>query len=405
MEMKQSMIAGGLLALVLSVSCLDRRDDRAVVTSKPTETTRASPRPENEKPVKPAKKQPARDIQGFRVGMNMQEVKQLLAKKGIREYETGFSDFYAYSPSFGAEIALRFTCGATDYILSTVELSTKFSEDEADRAVAAYWDKLVSKYGAPTRSDAGPGSMDLCWGQCEQTGAWRLDARTTAPEGGTMRFSAALSDASLVLACGELRRAKIDRWLNRWIADARKFTPGMDFRKAAAAFWKRYQDRLTVSQERDTGGVEYSITNFVATDHEYFAGLDYEASFFEGEGPGEVILKFTGDQAGAGDPLNRRLYYTFFSTTKFTDKHLFSDIQGKLDRFTNVFGDPVETRKEPDRLVARWVHGSEQRVVVVEDSGLISLEQSDLALQEAYRDAAVRTLSELDRKKFDQDLF
>lgn len=400
-QMKRSMIACGLLALALCVSCRDQGERGPAVTSKPAETALTVP----EKPLKPVKKGPSRDIQGFRTGMGMQEVKQLLAKKGIREYETGFSDLFVYSPAFGAEIMLRFTCGANQYILSNVELSTNFSASEADRAIAAYWDKLVAKYGPPARSDAGPASMNLCWGQCDEPGNWKLEAKTSDLKNGNLQFVATLSDDALVSACSELRRSKIDRWLNRWIADVQRFSPGMDFPSAAAVYRKRYQERLLANEERDEDAAEYPVTSFVVKDHEYFSGLDYEALMFEGEGPGAVTLKFTGDQAGNGDRLNKRLYYAYFSTTRFGNTHLYSDMQQKLDRFIKTFGDPLETTKQDDRIIARWVQGAQERLVTIEDSGRISLEQTDLGLKEAYREAAIRRLTELNSKKFDQPLF
>ena len=105
--------------------------------------------PGRKNPVKAARKRPARDIQGFRAGMNMQAVKQLLRKKGIKAYETAFSDLFVFKPAFGTEIELRFACGGKGFILSKVKFNALFPADEADRAIAIYREKLVAKYGPP----------------------------------------------------------------------------------------------------------------------------------------------------------------------------------------------------------------------------------------------------------------
>ena len=220
-----------------------------------------------------------------------------------------------------------------------------------------------------------------------------------------MLLTVSLSDASLDRACGDLRRGRIDRWLNQWIADVQKYTPGTGLKSASAAYQKRYRDRLTVREEREAEADEYPATSLVATEYDFFAGLDYDALLFDGEGPGSVILKFTGDDAGTGNPLNQRLYYSFFSTTKFGDGLMFPDAQGRMDRFIAAFGKPLETTPKPDGVTARWVEGAKERVVIIENSGMISVEQSALSLKEAYHDAAAHNLNEQKSRQLVQDLF
>ncbi len=406
MVMKHRTVVCYLLILLFLSSCREQQQTGKVSEIAKMTGMEQAPLPSRKvKSAQPSQKLSPWDIQGFRTGMGMISVKQLLDKKGITGYETGFSDLFVYAPAVGAEIRLQFTCGPQEFVLDRVELTTIFPASESDRAIATYWDRLVAKYGHPARSDAGPGTMDLFWGTGKQPDGRMLEAKTTVPEKENIRLIVTLSDQSLVRSCVERRAVKIDRWLNQWIGDVQKFSPGMGFKSVAAVFQKRYRDRLLVSEERDEGAAEYPVTNLVATDYDYFDGLNYDTLLFEGEGPGTIILKFTGDQAGKGNSLNQRLYYTYFSTTKFTDKHLYSGMQHKLDRFIKAFGNPVETTKRPDGITARWVKDTKQRVVIIEDSGLISLEQWDFTLRETYRNAAVKNLIELNRNKFNLEIF
>lgn len=338
--------------------------------------------------------------------MGMKEVKRLLARKGIKEFETAFPDLFVYSPAFGADIKLQFTCGAREYILRDIELSAAFRDDEADSALAAYRNKLAARYGPATSAVQGADRIGLCWGRCEKTDGARLEAKTTeaAPDG-MMRLVVTMGDDSLTAACGELRRGKINRWLNQWIVEARKYSTGMGLKAATAAYQKRYQDRLVVTEERDGERAEYPVMSLVAAEHDYFEGLDFEALFFEGEGPGIMRLKFTGDQAGKANPLNQRLYYSYFATTKFGAGLHPADMMEKLDLFIRAFGKPLETTNQEDRIFARWRQDAKEQSVTIENSGMIIVEQTDRALQEAYRDAAVQRFGDLDRTKFDQNLF
>ncbi len=401
---KRMRTSCALVVVLLSVFVLSANGAPAIPSQQKTSAT-ASGKAVRKQTTAAARKQPARDIQGFRIGMGMKRVKQLLARKGVREYESGFSDLLVYAPAYDSEMRLLFTCGRREFVLSNVELSAAFPAGEADRAIATFWDQLTAKYGDPVLGDALPGSMYLCWGSCGQPEGWKLEALTTVPEKGAQQLVVTLGDESLGKICSDRRGASIDRWLDRWIVDALKYSPGMGFRNASFVYGKRYRDRLAARAERDEASGAFPLTNLVAKEFEYFDGLDYDALMFEGTGPGSIILKFTGDEAGAKNPLNQRLYSAFFSTTRFRNLHLGPEMQRKLELFVKGLGKPLETTVLPDRITARWVEGAKQRSVVIEDSGLITFEQSDLALKEAYRDAAVQNFTELSRKRFDRNLF
>jgi hypothetical protein len=337
--------------------------------------------------------------------MSMNEVKQLLLKKGIRDYATDFSDLIVYQPAPDAEVKLSFTCGARWNVLSAAELSLSFPSRDVDVAVGAYKNHLVDTYGPPVRSDAAPGNMDLCWGDCEKSDGWKLESRTTVTAGGRMQLMTRLSDQLLVRACDERRPAQIDRWLDSWISDMLQYTLGMILRSASAAYGRRYHEHLTVDVKTEQGTGENPLDSFVANEHEYFAGLDYDALYFEGAGPGTITLNFTGDQAGRKSQLNQRLYSASFTTTAFKNLHLAEGMQQKMKLFIKVLGKPTETNEQEGRISARWVDGTKEHQVTIEDSGRISFEQSDPGLKEAYRDAVDRYLADLSRKRYDQNPF
>ncbi len=348
------------------------------------------------------------NIQGFRIGMTVGQVKQLLWKKKVHGYETGFSDIFAYSPSPGTEIRLLLTCSAKGYILGKVELTTSFTTEETELAVPKFREKLVAKYGTPLFSGAQGDPLDFCWGQCEQgAGGIKLTAVTTAPQGNKRTLALTLGNDALVQACLELRPKKINSWLYQWIDAVQKFKLGMSLKEASALYWKRYQNRLELDEERDEAAPQYAVTDYVAKEYDFFTALDYESQAFEGVDLGTIVLKFTGDQAGAGkdSSLKKKLYYASFSTAKFTDMHVYTDVQQKLDRFIKVYGTPVETVPQPGGITARWQQDSKQRSVSIFDSGLITFEQSDPALKDAYREAAVKKIDEYNKTRFDRPIF
>lgn len=166
-----------------------------------------------------------------------------------------------------------------------------------------------------------------------------------------------------------------------------------------------YQDTIAPDEERDEASPRYAVTDYAVKDYDFFTALDFESQAFEGEGLGTIILKFTGDQSGKGS-LNKRLYYASFSTTRFTDRHLYSDVKQKLGKFIKVFGAPAEVVQQPDGITARWQQDAKQRSVGIFDSGLIAFEQSDPELKGAYRDAAVRKIdSKYNKTRFDRPIF
>ena len=103
--------------------------------------------------------------------------------------------------------------------------------------------------------------------------------------------------------------------------------------------------------------------------------------------------------------MNRRLYYTSFTTTKFTDHHIYDDTEKKLDEFIKSYGALSEVVTERDGVRACWQQDSLQRSLSIIDSGLITFEQSDLSLKNAYRDAAIKNINEYNRTKFDKASF
>ncbi len=348
---------------------------------------------------------PSLNIQGFRVGMTVKTVRQLLQKKKVTGYETAFSDLFVYDPSPGTEMKLLFTCGPKGNVLGKVELSTAFTVDETEAALAKFKEKLVSKYGMPSISDSQWDRLDFCWGQCgqDETGT-KLTARTTAPQGGRRALVLTLDNDSLAETCAKLRPKKINGFLYQWIDDVKKFKPGMSFRDASALYQKRYHDTMAVEEERDEASTQYAVTDYVVKGYDFFTALDYESLTFEGQGPGAIILKFTGDQAGKGS-LNRRLYYTSFSTTTFKNVALGPDLPKKLALFIRAYGKPSDLSETPGKILASWEDGPVSRKLEIDDTGFIAFEQSDTTLKDAYREAATENLRKYWKGRLDRNLF
>ena len=213
------------------------------------------------------------NIHGFRIGMTPSEVKQLLQKKKVSGYETGFSDIFAYSPSPGTEIRLLLTCTTKGYTLGKVELTTSFTTEEAALAVPKFKEKLIAKYGMPMFSGPQGGLLDFCWGQCEQGASGiKLTAVTTAPQGNKRTLALTLSNDALIKTCAELRPKKINGWLYQWIDAVQKFKLGMSLKDASALYGKRYQNKLELEVERDEAAQQYAVTNYAAKEYDFFHG-------------------------------------------------------------------------------------------------------------------------------------
>ena len=273
------------------------------------------------KTVKTKKTVAPLNVQGFRIGMTVGEVKQLLQKKKIRGYETGFSDILVYSPTPGTDIRLLMTCSAKGYLLEKVELTTSFTSEETELAVPKLKEKLIAKYGMPPVTGSQGELLDFCWGKCEQdAGGVKLTATTATAQGNKSILSLTLGNDELVRACSELRPKKINSWLYQWMDAMQKIKLGMPLKDVEKLYQKRYQNELQLDEEQDEASQQYAVTNYVVKDYDFFTTLDYESQTFEGVEPGAIVLKFTGDQAGKGGALNKKLYYASFSTTKFTDQ-------------------------------------------------------------------------------------
>ena len=346
------------------------------------------------------------NIDGHRIGMSVAQVKQQLNRRKVSGFQTGFSDLFVYDPSPDSEIKLQFTCSAQGNILGRVEFTTLFTAEETEAVLPKFKEQLVARYGLPTRAESQPDRLDFCWGPCEQgaSGA-KLTALTTAAQGNKRALALTLSDDALIQACAEMRPQKINNWLYQWIDAVQEFKLGMPLRDASALYEKRYQRKLDPDEERDEAAQQYAVTNYVVKDHDFFTTLDFESQAFEGAGLGTIVLKFTGGQAGKDSVLNKKLYYASLSTTKFTDRHVYADVKQKLDRFVKVYGTPAEVVPHPGGITARWQHDAQQRSVSIFDSGLITFEQSDPALKDAYRDAAVRKIGEYHNARFDRPMF
>lgn len=393
------------MSFLLLLSVFIRPADAAPAASRPGTSLQDSPTTRTVRSAGPRKKRFSRDIQGFRPGMGMKTVKQLLKKKRINDYKTGFTDLFIYSPAYGAEVKLQFTCGVRERVLSAVELSTKFPASEVDRAVASYSEKLSAKYGPPVRSESGHRGINMCWGACGPQGGRILEATTKPVEKGDMQFVVALRDPARARACAERRTVKINRWLNRWTRDIRKFQIGMSLNEASLYYQKRYHDRLVTEEEQDQISERDAVWSYTVRDYDFFSDLDYESVNFEGEGPGTILMKFTADQADPKSRLNKRLYYALFTTTAFSKGHAFTDMQTKIDAFIMTYGNPVEVLQSADQITAQWRMGSGQVKVSVMDSGLITVEQSAPGIKNAYRDSALRKFEELRKNMFDTPLF
>ena len=346
------------------------------------------------------------DIQGYRIGMTVSEVKQVLRKRNITGYQTGFSDQYAYNPSPDTEVRLTFACSSPEDVLAGVDLTITFTVEESEVAVSTFKEKLTAKYGTPSVAEFQAERIDSCWGQCGQTAeGTQLRARTTAARGSIRSLALTLSNDGLAKACEDVRLARINRWLYQWIDSVQEFRLGMSLKDASALYLKRYGEKLAVDHERDDSSQQQIVTSLVTRDYDFFRGLDFDSHVFKGEGPGMVILKFTGDEADEGSTLNRRLYYTSFTTTKFTDHHVYNDAEKKLDRFSKSYGAPAEVVTKPDGVAARWQQDELQRSLSIINSGMITFEQSDLSLKNAYRDAAIKNITEYKRNKFNKASF
>ncbi len=368
------------------------------------QTAEPSPAKTKSKAIQARKNTPALSIQDFRIGMTAPEVKQLLLKKNIRNYDTGFSDVFAYNPSPGTEIRLLLACAAKGNVLGKVELTMPFTTEENAIAIPKIKEKLIARYGMPVFM--GPqGDLDFCWGQCDQGAAGvKLTALATPPQGNKRTFALTLGNESLFQACSAQRPKTINSWLYQWIAAVQKFKIGMSSNDAAQWYRKRFQNNMELEEERDEESPHYAVINYVSKDYDFFASLDYDSQAFDGIDLGTIILKFTGDQAGKST-LNRKLYYTLFSTTKFSDQHAYPDVKQKLDQFIKAYGMPLEVVPQPDGITARWQQGSQQRSVSIYDSGLITFEQSDPALKDAYRESAVKKIEEFTKTRFDNPAF
>lgn len=79
----------------------------------------------------------------------------------------------------------------------------------------------------------------------------------------------------------------------------------MPFKDPSILYQKRYQDTMAPDEERDEASPRYAVTDYAVKDYDFFTALDFESQAFEGEGPGTIIMKFTGDQSGKGS-LNKR---------------------------------------------------------------------------------------------------
>lgn len=331
------------------------------------------------------------EIKGHRVGITVAEVKRQLREMSVKNYETGFSDLIVYDPSPGTEIKLLLTCSADGPVVARVERSNRIPEGENDPGLMRIQDELLAEYGTPTIAESRGGGLDLCWGQCVAGADGSTIAARITSQGkkkGAMALS--ISNNALIQACARLRPKKINAWLYQWIAAIQKFKPGMSLQEASALYKKRYQNQLIADEQQDEAFPQAPVTYYVVNDYDFFSALDYEAQSFEGEGPGTIILKFTGDHADKDSILNRKLYTMSFSTTNFTDQHSYVDVKQKLDAFIKVYGPPVEIIQQPDGIAARWQKDTEQRSVNIFDSGLISFEQSDQAIKDAYREAALK---------------
>lgn len=358
-------------------------------------------------PAAPVKKQAVQlTVQGFRIGMTRSAVKEALGKRKVAGYETGFSDLFVYRTSPDTDIQLAFACSSKGPILSSVILNTIIENQDLSTAAPKYREMLISKYGAPTLIISDGDSPDFCWGRCApDTSGVKLQAKLLVAYGAEQHFVVSLIDDSLAKTCAALRQKKINRWLSQWIAGIQKFRPGATMDEAAKVYSSQYKEKMVLDAERESGHPQYPLSDYVVKNYDFFTALDPDSRVFEGEGPGSVILKFTGDQAGRGDRSNRRLYYVYFSTTRFTNNPLSGGLQQKLERFIKVYGEPREVFPQPGSLYAVWEQRTVTRKLEIHDSGLMIFEQYDLALKEAYRNKVIRKVDQYRRSKYDRSFF
>lgn len=360
--------------------------------------------------AKPAKAKkisaPALVVQGFSPGMAMPQVRQLLKKKGVNEYTTAYADLFVYSPAPNTELRLRFTCAAKGWVLGAAELETVFSREEAAVAVPKYRDMLLAKYGVPALSSAAQDRIDLCWGAC-LSGAkgTRAAASTSDTPDGMVRLRLVVENSGLMRACQGDRENKIGRWLTQWARDIARFQLGMSVREASRLYQKRFGDPLYLVREKEDGGGRKPVTVLAAKEHDFFAGLDADSLLFEGKGPGQVALRFTGNEAEFATGLNERLFSLSFTTTSFSDDRQYRDLDGLLAPFLRAYGKPIEIIRQTGMAMATWQGGGKKRQVTVSDTGLITVEQFDSVLLETYRDAAVQRQQGDAATRFDKNIF
>jgi hypothetical protein len=345
-------------------------------------------------------------IRGFQPGMTMSEVKQLLRKKKIYAYETAFSDLFAFEPDPGSEMKLEFACSSKGPILAKVRLFVSFTAEETGMVLPKLKQKLIERYGMPRIRESQSNMFDFCWGRCgqEQSGL-KLEAATTAlPQGNNRSLVLMLQNGEMLQACKDIRIRRINGWLRRWVDDVMRFKPGLPLKQAAAFYQRRYREKMAPAGERDNGPGQFGVRGYTVKEHDFFDGLDYDSLAFEGSGPGDIILKFTGDQTGNGTG-NSRLYYSFFSTTKFAQGYAYGAVRPMLERFIKVLGTPTEVSTCQDGVMAVWQHDTRKMTAVIHDSGLITFEQSDSSLQESYNEAAVKMREGLNKNRFEGSLF
>ncbi len=343
-------------------------------------------------------------IQGYRIGMTMNQVKRVLRARKIKQYETGFSDLFSYSPAPDSELRLTFSCSAKGYVVSGVELSVSFDAADAAKAAQRYQKQLSERYGKPGTTASQAEELNSCWGNCAgASNETRLDASFADAPGGKRSFLLRLHKDALARTCAILQRKKIKRWLPQWLAFVQKFKTGMTLKAAGKAYAAWTKERPRIEAVPDTQDEGAPVTNYEISGHEYFSSLNADSRVFGSEGPGRTELKFTGDQTGARK-LDRRLYFCRFSTTKFSAVTL-TDLDKKLDRFIRVFGEPTEVTAREDVLSALWEQGPIVRKLDMSVSGLITLEQSNFSIRDAYRNAVAGIAEKNKKKKFDKLIF
>lgn len=340
-------------------------------------------------------------LQGYRTGMTMEEARALLRAGKVTRYETGYTDLFVYAPAPDSEIRIEFSCAARGYVVGRVELITIFDSRDSAEAVQAYERRLAARYGPPTATASDPLRIHSCWGQCgPETGGMRLTAETSGAGEGKQRLTLLLENDKIAAACAGLRSKKINSWLHGWISFAVAFKPGMTLNAAAKAYSARFKERFFVDEVPFSGEGVAAATGYELSDHEFFDALDAGARFFEGEGPGGMVMRFTGPQTEKA-ALDRRLYFSRFSTTNFKGAD-YRDFDRKLQHFIRAFGEPAGVVRQEGSLFARWEQGPVTRTLEIHSSGLITLEQSNLSLRDAYLGQAVEKIEQYRKSKFEK---